>query len=77
MKHARRLSKAYLRLLRRSRAARRVTIAVLFLAILAMGPPWLLALTCFCAALALVAMLALRDGLFEPLLTRKTDDDWF
>jgi hypothetical protein len=77
MKLARRLPKAYIRLVRRSRLARRVSILVLLFAIVAVGPPWLLALTCFCTALALVAMLAVRDGLFDPLLSRKTEDDWF
>jgi hypothetical protein len=76
MKLARRLPKAYLRLIRRNRVARRVSIGVLLVAVLATGPPWLIALTCFCAALSLVAMFALRDGLFDPLLSRKVDDDW-
>jgi hypothetical protein len=77
MKLARRLSRAYLRLLRRSRTARRVSIAVLFLVAIAMGPPWLLALTALAIVLGLVGILALRDGLFDPVLSRKVDDDWF
>jgi integral membrane sensor domain MASE1 len=77
MKLARRLSRAYLRLLRRSRTARRVSIAVLFLVVVAMGPPWLLALTGLAIVLWLVGILAVRDGLFDPVVSRKVDDDWF
>lgn len=76
MKHARRFAKAYLRLIRRSRGARRASIGVLLVAILAMGPPWIIALALFSTALALVAMLAIRDGLFDPFYSDKVDDDW-
>jgi hypothetical protein len=77
MKLARRLAKAYIRLVRRSRVARRTSIGVLLALILAVGPPWILALALFSTALALVAMIAIRDGLFDPLISRKVDDDWF
>jgi hypothetical protein len=77
MKLARRLSKAYLRLIRRSRVARRASIGVLLLAILALGPPWVVAFALLSTALALVAMLAIRDGLFDPFYSNKIDDDWF
>jgi hypothetical protein len=77
MKLARRLSKAYLRLIRRSRVARRTSILVAFAAILAFGPAWVLALSCLLVALSLVAMFAVRDGLFDPVLSNKVDDDWF
>jgi hypothetical protein len=54
-----------------------VSIGVLLAAILAIGPPWLLALACLATALALVGVLAVRDGLFEPYISRRIDDDWF